>query len=62
MAEYDALPEIGHGCGHNIIGTSSAGAGVVLKEIMQKHDLGGVLKVIGTPAEERVGGKILMLR
>ena len=61
-AEYDALPEIGHGCGHNIIGTSSAGAGVVLKEIMQKHDLGGVLKVIGTPAEERVGGKILMLR
>lgn len=62
MAEYDALPEIGHGCGHNIIGTSSAGAGVVLKEIMQENDLGGVLKVIGTPAEERVGGKILMLR
>ncbi len=62
MAEYDALPEIGHGCGHNIIGTSSAGAGVVLKEIMQANNIGGVLKVLGTPAEERVGGKILMLR
>lgn len=62
MAEYDALPEIGHGCGHNIIGTSSAGAGIVLKEIMEQNDLSGVLKVIGTPAEERVGGKILMLR
>ncbi len=62
MAEYDALPEIGHGCGHNIIGTSSSGAGVVLKEIMEANNIGGVLKVIGTPAEERVGGKILMLR
>ena len=62
MAEYDALPEIGHGCGHNIIGTSSAGAGIILKEMMEKHELNGVLKVIGTPAEERVGGKILMLR
>ena len=62
LSEYDALPDVGHGCGHNIIGTSSAGAGIVLKEIMEKNQLGGVLKVIGTPAEERVGGKILMLR
>ncbi|MCI7795962.1 MAG: M20 family metallopeptidase [Lachnospiraceae bacterium] len=62
LAEYDALPDIGHGCGHNIIGTSSAGAGIILKEIMEKNGLPGVLKVIGTPAEERVGGKILMLR
>lgn len=62
MAEYDALPEIGHGCGHNIIGTSSVGAGIVLKEIMERYQLGGALKVLGTPAEERVGGKVLMLR
>lgn len=62
MAEYDALPQIGHACGHNIIGTSSAGAGIVLKDIMEKHDIKGTLKIIGTPAEERVGGKILMIR
>lgn len=61
MAEYDCLPQIGHGCGHNIIGTSSTGAAVVLKEVMEKHGLGGVIKVMGTPAEESVGGKVTML-
>lgn len=61
MAEYDCLPQIGHGCGHNIIGTSSTGAAVVLKEVIEKHGLGGVIKVMGTPAEESVGGKVTML-
>ncbi len=61
LAEYDALPEIGHACGHNIIGTSSVGAGVILKDIMEKYDIKGTLKVIGTPAEERVGGKLIMI-
>ena len=61
LAEYDCLPQIGHGCGHNIIGTSSTGAGVVLKEIMQKNNIGGILKIMGTPAEENVGGKCVML-
>ena len=46
MGEYDCLPEIGHGCGHNLIGTSAAGAGIVLKEVMEKHEIGGVLKVL----------------
>ena len=49
MGEYDCLPEIGHGCGHNLIGTSAAGAGIVLKEVMEKHEIGGVLKVLGCP-------------
>ena len=61
MCEYDALPEIGHACGHNLIGTSGAGAGVVLKEIMEKYDLGGTLKVMGCPAEEILIGKVTML-
>ena len=62
MGEYDCLPEIGHGCGHNIIGTSAAGAGIVLKEVMEKHGIGGVLKVLGTPAEEKGSGKAIMVR
>lgn len=61
MAEYDALPEIGHACGHNLIGTSGAGAGVILKEIMEKYEIGGKLRVLGTPAEENGCGKITML-
>ena len=62
MGEYDCLPEIGHGCGHNLIGTSAAGAGIVLKEVMEKHEIGGVLKVLGTPAEEKGSGKAIMVR
>lgn len=61
MAEYDALPGLGHACGHNLIGTSSAGAGVVLKEIMEKYGIGGRLLVLGTPAEENGSGKITMV-
>lgn len=62
MGEYDCLPEIGHGCGHNLIGTSAAGAGIVLKEIMDRYQLGGALKVLGTPAEEQGSGKAIMVR
>lgn len=60
-AEYDALPEIGHACGHNIIGTSSAGAGIALAPLAD--DLGMTVRVIGTPAEELgdAGGKIVLL-
>lgn len=61
LAEYDALPEIGHACGHNLIGTSAAGAGIVLKEAMEQFGIGGVLKVLGTPAEENGSGKAIML-
>ncbi|WP_228790918.1 M20 family metallopeptidase [Nocardia cyriacigeorgica] len=58
-AEYDALPEIGHACGHNIIAASTAGAALGLAEVADA--LGITVVVLGTPAEESGGGKILML-
>ncbi|AII04778.1 amidohydrolase [Rhodococcus wratislaviensis] len=58
-AEYDALPEIGHACGHNIIAASAVGAGVALATVADR--LGITVRVIGTPAEESGGGKIAML-
>lgn len=56
LAEYDALPGIGHGCGHNLLGTVSTGAGIVLKEIID--EIGGTVVVFGTPAEETSGAKV----
>ena len=58
MAEYDALPDIGHGCGHNLLGTVSSGAGVVLGRILS--EIGGRVVVFGTPAEETNGFKVDM--
>jgi amidohydrolase len=58
-AEYDALPGIGHACGHNVIAAAAAGAGLALQGLAD--DLGLTVKVFGTPAEEGGGGKILML-
>lgn len=58
-AEYDALPGIGHACGHNIIAAAAAGAGLALASIAD--EIGITVKVMGTPAEEGGGGKILML-
>src|SRR5437016_4718197 len=58
-AEYDALPGIGHACGHNVIAASAVGAGLALAPFAD--DLGITVKVIGTPAEEGGGGKIYML-
>ena len=55
-AEYDALPQVGHACGHNIIATSSLGAGVALAGLAD--ELGIRVTVLGTPAEEGGGGKI----
>ncbi|TDL88860.1 M20 family peptidase [Vibrio vulnificus] len=59
LAEYDALAGLGHGCGHNIIGTSAIGAALALKDA--HPDLPGKIVVLGTPAEEEGGGKILMV-
>src|SRR5579884_1397754 len=58
-AEYDALPDIGHACGHNVIAAAAVGAGLALAQVAD--DLGITLQVFGTPAEEGGGGKILML-
>ncbi|MCG8641744.1 MAG: M20 family metallopeptidase [Desulfobacterales bacterium] len=55
IAEYDALPELGHACGHNLIGAAGVGAAIVLSKIKA---LKGRIVVLGTPAEETVGGKI----
>ena len=58
MSEYDALPDIGHGCGHNVIAAAGLGAAVGLAVVASSA--GGRLRYMGTPAEEGGGGKILM--
>lgn len=58
LAEYDALPGIGHGCGHNLIAAGAAVAGLAAAEAQPDH--AGTISVIGTPAEEGGGGKILL--
>jgi amidohydrolase len=60
LAEYDALPKIGHGCGHNIIGVSAVGAAVASKSVVDQ--LGGSIIAMGTPGEEGLGGKIDMVK
>ena len=58
-AEYDALPGVGHACGHNIIAASSIGAAIALGEVAD--EIGLSVLVLGTPAEEGGGGKVIML-
>ncbi|HLR91745.1 MAG TPA: M20 family metallopeptidase, partial [Atopostipes sp.] len=58
MCEYDALPEIGHGCGHNLIAAIGVAAGEALKAVIDEY--GGKVLVVGTPAEENFGGKVSM--
>ena len=59
LAEYDALPDLGHACGHNIIATCAVGAAVASKPAINRF--GGSIIVIGTPAEEKSGGKVIMV-
>ncbi|MFT4295250.1 MAG: amidohydrolase [Micropruina sp.] len=59
-AEYDALPGIGHGCGHNVIATAGVGAALALAPVAQEAGLR--VKLLGTPAEEHGGGKVAMLK
>src|SRR5262250_596318 len=58
-AEYDCLPGIGHACGHNIIAATSIGAGIAAARVAD--DVGLTVTVVGTPAEEAGGGKVLLL-
>src|SRR5256886_14591912 len=60
LAEYDALPDVGHGCGHNLIAISNVGAFLVAAAQASQLEVG--VEIIGTPAEERGGGKIDLLR
>jgi amidohydrolase len=59
LCEYDALPEIGHACGHNLIAASGVAAGLALKETL--GDGNGTVVVLGSPAEEGGGGKVFMI-
>jgi amidohydrolase len=66
MAEYDALPGIGHACGHNVIATAGAGAGAALAIVASRVGHGrlpfkGRIEVVGTPAEEGGAGKVKLL-
>jgi len=78
MGEYDALPGLsqkkvpwreplepgkpGHGCGHNIYGTSGMAAAIAVKKAMEKHRMKGAIKFFGCPAEENFSGKVFMVR
>ena len=60
ICEYDALPGIGHACGHNVIAAAGLGAGLAAASMAA--ELGGRVRILGTPAEEGGGGKVFMLR
>ena len=60
LCEYDALPGIGHACGHNIIATAGLGAGLAAAAVAE--EAGGQVVILGTPAEEGGGGKIRLIR
>jgi amidohydrolase len=59
LAEYDALRGIGHGCGHNLIGASGLASAIGISEVLD--EIGGTFMVVGTPAEEGGGGKVIEL-
>jgi amidohydrolase len=60
LCEYDALPGIGHACGHNVIAAAGLGAGLAAAALSE--ELGGRVRILGTPAEEGGGGKVFMMR
>jgi amidohydrolase len=59
-AEYDALPGLGHGCGHNLIAMSTLASALAIETMLKAHNLPGTVVVMGTPAEESGGGKWIM--
>jgi amidohydrolase len=61
MAEYDALPGLGHACGHNLIATASLGAFAALADAVKRGDIPGTVQLVGTPAEELGGGKVRLV-
>ena len=60
ICEYDALPDIGHACGHNVIAAAGLGAGLAAASLAD--EMGGRVRILGTPAEEGGGGKVFMIR
>lgn len=61
FAEYDALPDIGHACGHNIIAAASVGAGILLADWLETDGRSASVWVVGSPGEEGGGGKVKLL-
>lgn len=61
LAEYDALPGLGHACSHNIIGVAAVGAAILVKQALEGTLTSGRIQVLGCPAEEGGGGKLLLL-
>jgi amidohydrolase len=62
VVEYDALPSLGHACGHNASAAASMGACLALAEVMREHRLPGTCMAAGTPGEENLAGKIPMIK
>jgi len=60
-AEYDALPDVGHACGHHLIAASSIAAFISLAHTLKKYGIAGRVQLLGTPAEESGGGKVSLL-
>ncbi|EMD37090.1 hypothetical protein CERSUDRAFT_114992 [Gelatoporia subvermispora B] len=60
-SEMDALPGIGHACGHNLIAMAGVAVACAVKTAMQKHDISGTVVLLGTPAEEGGGGKAILI-
>ena len=59
--EYDALPDMGHACGHNLIATAGLTGFLTLAYVMEQFGIDGTVQCLGTPAEEAGGGKIALL-
>ncbi|MEM2961276.1 MAG: M20 family metallopeptidase [Candidatus Bathyarchaeia archaeon] len=62
MVEYDALPDIGHACGHHMSGVASVTAAIALSKVMQRYGLDGSIVALGTPGEELYAGKIPLIK
>ncbi|KAG0265474.1 hypothetical protein DFQ27_000611 [Actinomortierella ambigua] len=60
-SEFDALPSVGHGCGHNLIAITGVAAALAIRQALIQHKIPGKVRLLGTPAEETLGGKIPML-
>ncbi|KAF8587929.1 amidohydrolase [Ramaria rubella] len=61
-SEMDALPGIGHACGHNLIAIVGVGVSLAIKAALQKHNIPGKIVLLGTPAEEGGGGKVILIK
>ncbi|MEA4863473.1 MAG: M20 family metallopeptidase [Victivallaceae bacterium] len=62
FSEYDALPQLGHACGHHLITLSALAAAVGIKAVLEKFGLEGTVELVGSPAEEALGGKVDLIR